>query len=193
MAIGSILLYLLAQTIELVQEGALRSRTLSKRTLQEYQATHILASTIENLLPPTPDDLIHPIIATGNHLEFSTSPAASRARWGIVRARLSINNASSGGASVTLDFLPSSLASHTTDTLSRYLLLSELVAAELLYLYRNPKGLENFPALPDQLPELITLTWITNEAPQIKKEFAIRPRLTLSGRCQLDAVTGFCR
>lgn len=185
MAIGLVLIYVLSETFALTEKGWANARQSDGVTEQENRAAVVLLPLLASMQPPTPEGLDPVTQDADQALEFTTLPPQSRADGGNMHARLAIQPDGHGFLALVLDLAPA--GDNRADAARHPLvLLSGLTAARLSCRYAEH-------AAKGAPPELVVVSWRHSGDPKEPHELVVRPRVSISGRCQLDLTSGTCR
>lgn len=193
MVIGGGLIYLISDVLTLVQRGSERSRDVAYQLLIDQRAIALVRDAIANLVPPVDADERYKIVATESRFEFATSPVYAQSQWGTIKASIVIDAHVDGKIAITYEHGAPHIGKRHASPPSRVVLLKHLTSASLQYLYRTPLGGRGQPSTPGQPPELITLTWASDENPNLIQSISMRPRLNAGANCRLDLQSARCR
>lgn len=193
MSIGIVLIYLLTETLTATQTGWLRASLLGQTIELESRSARILRHTLSHLLPPAPDGREHALKASNQSFEFFTLPPQSRSGRGPLRGRLAIEAESGGLFALVLTLEPANEGGAPPMEATRHVLRSGLASAHISYYYAGTDTVSIAPPRSDVVPELVLVSWSSPDRASDVMEVAVRPRLSVSGRCHLDLTSGTCR
>lgn len=193
MSIGIVLIYLLTETLGTTQAGWMRASVLGQTIEQENRAARILRQTVTHLLPPAPDGGEHALVASDQAFGFHTLPPQARSTHGPLRGLLSVEAEPGGLFALVLALEAAAETTTLPAPVSRHVLLSGLASARISYLYAGPDTVSTGAARSDVAPDVLLVSWSYPQSMNDVAEVAVRPRLSVPGRCNLDLTSGTCR
>ncbi|AKJ29727.1 PulJ/GspJ family protein [Caldimonas brevitalea] len=195
-AVGSLLVYLLSQTLTLTQQGLSRATRLGDQRMQEETADRVLRGLLGQLLPASPGRATTALHGSASFVEFSTLPPQSRWSDGVLQARLAVEPDGPSRHALVLTLTSPAAAPMPPARVERRVLLSGLATARLTYYYTDSgrDRLAATPIDPHRLPELVVADWTYSDGGARQGgEIAVRPRVQAPGDCDLDMTTATCR
>lgn len=148
---------------------------------------------LSNLVPPVSSDERYRIVATDSVFEFAAIPVDGRSRWGIVNARIAIEQSADGTFAIVFRQRQRMDEPRSGMPEAGLFLFGGLTSAALQYSYRTPLGLRSAPTTPGQSPEIVTLKWRKAGEPGQLESVSFRTRLDAGADCQLDLQSLRCR